>query len=150
MRGSGLPAPRLGLMSQEHQSADCLTTLPTPKFNIADCSSPAQGTSVVPVGSRVAVAAWPHRGAVGSFKVCSSSFVALQLDDGSCVPRVPCTAVERLASVGDRVVIAAGPYMHRRDIVRVTSAQGAAVELDNGKFIPCISRPRLLFVDALG
>ena len=59
------------------------------------------------------------RGAVGTVKVCSASFVALQLDGGkSPVPQVSRGALKLRVSVFDRACIAAGPVRHSAGIRR--------------------------------
>ena len=115
---------------------------------VHECPRPTQGRLAVAIGNRVKIVTRFRRGAVGTVKVCSASFAALQLDDGTFVLQVSRSTLERQVSVGDRVCILAGTFRHSVGTAKVCSSQGVAVELDDGQFIPCISASMLALLGA--
>ena len=95
--------------------------------------------SAIVVGNRVRIASGTHAGAVGTAKVCSSSFMAVQLDKGPFIPSASPSAVVRLVSIGDRVRIRSGPLVGKTGVVMVSSAGGVAATLDGGEFVPRVA-----------
>ena len=87
---------------------------------------------------------------MGTAKVVSSSYVALQLDDGVLVPQVSPSVLVRLVSVGDRVRILGGPFRGKVGWVKVSSSHAVALSLDSGEFISHILRSKVALAEDSG